>query len=420
MIKHFGRILFTLLALQTSALATVQSEEEEKSLLKLAPPFPKEVWQKIISFAEDSVCLCYRLVNKEGASIVEVSSMMTSPLRPFEFLDKFKDKEPFYPFTHSHFLRKSLAAKALELKCDPGSEIESMWGYIEKRLCKLYDQDKAESRDPIANRLKGKPKGRDQFEIEILYKVQHIKSLSFSKEEDVSEFKTLYDNMLNHILKSTFTFLNAPLEEKEKICSFYMMEFQNYLFSAMASQHPILSNYLSSETPEILSDLGTGFILANDLSKGNEYFQKVSDKGDIRDYYNLGVFLEKKGDRKNASKYYQLAADQGFALAQNNLARYFEKEDKLGDALKYYQLAADQGFAPAQYNAGYLYEEKNDLGNALKYTQLAADQGFAPAQYNAGYLYEEKKDLANALRYYQLAADQGDAKAQNKLDLLRK
>ena len=191
-----------------------------------------------------------------------------------------------------------------------------------------------------------------------------------------------------------------------------------------------------------------------DISKANELWQKLIDKGDNRAYFELGVNIILDGDNCDKTlgmDYLQHAIDNGDDKAMLFLGRVFNDEElgfySLEEAMRNMQMAADEGNPEAQWRLASLFEQKNELERAytwftksaiqqdiigryhyarclfygigcqqeinagLKVFEQIANEGSSEAQCFLGNIYEEGinvgKDMRQAAKWYELAADQG-------------
>jgi peptidoglycan hydrolase-like protein with peptidoglycan-binding domain len=142
---------------------------------------------------------------------------------------------------------------------------------------------------------------------------------------------------------------------------------------------------------------------------------RVEDPGDL---FNLGLSLEKRGNRAEAMMAYRRAGQQGHALAATYLGVLLEAEGDFEGAEAAYRRADEQGNAIAAFSLGVLLDKQGDLAEAVLAYVRADKRGHAAAATSIGVLLEEEGKFADAAATYRRADRRGDAAGAFNLGLL--
>ncbi|RKR92652.1 hypothetical protein BDK92_7098 [Micromonospora pisi] len=98
--------------------------------------------------------------------------------------------------------------------------------------------------------------------------------------------------------------------------------------------------------------------------------------GDTVEQFNLGLSLDRAGDREGAERWYRAAAEAGDSDAANNLGLLLDGDaNRKPEALPWFAQAAEAGDAEAAWNAAVLCEELGDSVAALNWYRTAASRG---------------------------------------------
>jgi TPR repeat protein len=178
-------------------------------------------------------------------------------------------------------------------------------------------------------------------------------------------------------------------------------------------------NYLASHAdPPVCFAIGAAAHEAQHLQAAEVALRRGAEAGHHKAMNNLGVFLDRLGDRGGARTWLQRVADGGDLKGMYNLARLEEKSGDLETAERWYRQAADAGHDVAMFTLGYLAHNAGDLDAAHTWYQAAVDTGYTDALTNLATVLDARGDTDAAIRCYIEAIDAGSTLAMFNLGIL--
>jgi uncharacterized protein len=160
-----------------------------------------------------------------------------------------------------------------------------------------------------------------------------------------------------------------------------------------------------------------------------EDLQELSDRGDAKGLYELGVLYNiGVGVQKNKSKaesYFLKASEKGHPGAQYQLGLILKEKGNIDAAVYWLEKAANNKDIKAQYLLGSIYEKGEiadlDYSKAIHFYNMAITQKDPFSQYALGAMYASgvgvEKNLEKAFSLYIKAANQDYVLAQFSLGL---
>ncbi|WP_261555524.1 DUF4365 domain-containing protein [Frankia tisae] len=175
-------------------------------------------------------------------------------------------------------------------------------------------------------------------------------------------------------------------------------------------------DYLASHAdPSACFAIGAAAYEAQRLPAAQVVLHRGAEAGNHKAMNNLGVFLNRLGDRDGARTWYQRAAEGGDPNGMYNLALLTEQSGDLDTAKHWYQQATEAGHDVAMFALGYLAHDVGDLDTAQAWYQAAVDAGYIDALTSLATVLDAQGDTEAATRWYLRAIDAGSSIAMFNL-----
>ena len=174
----------------------------------------------------------------------------------------------------------------------------------------------------------------------------------------------------------------------------------------------ILSMIFSINNPKTLRRIGDFYNETKNISKAEKYYQKASQKGDIKASFNYSCLLIDK-DPEKALKLAIISADGGLPEAMYNAGTLSLKKSPpdLKNAEKYLELALKNDIKKAYTNLGICYQliyekdksKKEYEEKSLNCFQKGAENKDEFSMVYLSYHYAKKKDFTEAKKWLDMA-----------------
>jgi TPR repeat protein len=170
--------------------------------------------------------------------------------------------------------------------------------------------------------------------------------------------------------------------------------------------------------PRGLNNLGVQFEKRIGLEAAETWYRQAATAGDVDGQSNLGRVLNDRGDIDEAEIWWRQAASAGQIVAQNNLAALLSQRGDVVEAEIWWRQSAAAGHDNARTNLGALLAERGDFVEAETWYRQAAANGHTDAQFNMGTLLSWQGETVEAEMWYRQAAAASHTGAQNNLGAL--